>query len=80
MNTYQIDFYKTHELNPAERKAMRRNATGLWLMADFVDAESKHAACAAYRKNPQSVWGNFKLRATFICKINSPFFNPCLAP
>jgi hypothetical protein len=63
MNTYDIHFFKTANLSPDEKNAMRRNAKGIWLVGGRITAESPRAACAAYRKSGQLGCNAEKLRA-----------------
>ena len=63
MTTYDIHFFKTANLSPAEKNAMRRNASGIWLCGGRVEAKSSRAACAAYRKSGQLGSDAAKLRA-----------------
>jgi hypothetical protein len=62
MKTYDIHYYKTQNLRPDERNAMRKNQTGIWLMGPRVEAENPHAACARARKEQGWPMGQ-KLRA-----------------
>jgi len=64
MNTYDIHFFKTSNLSPDEKNAMRRNASGLWLFGGRIEAKSARAACAAYRKSGELGCNAAKLRAS----------------
>ena len=61
--TYDIHFFKTTNLSPDEKNAMRRNASGLWLVGGRIEAKSARAACAAYRKSRELGCDAAKLRA-----------------
>ena len=63
MNTYDIHFFKTSNLSPDEKNAMRRGAAGIWLCGGRIEAKSARAACAAYRKSGQLGSNATKLRA-----------------
>jgi hypothetical protein len=63
MNTYDIHFFKTNDLSPDEKNAMRRDARGIWLVGGRIEAKSARAACAAYRKSGQLGCRADKLRA-----------------
>lgn len=60
---YDIHYYKEEDLSPDELNAIRRNATGIWLAAGRIEAKSKKAACAAYRKSGKIGSDARKLRA-----------------
>ena len=47
---FDIHFYKTRNLSPDERNALRSNQSGVWLLGPRIEAVSAHAACAAARK------------------------------
>jgi len=64
MNTYDIHFFKIDDLSPDEKNAMRRNASGIWLIGGRIEAKSARAACAAYRKSGDFGSDAAKLRAT----------------
>lgn len=63
MTAYFIHYYKTANLSPDEKNAMRRDARGLWLVGGQVKAKSKQAACAAYRKSGEIGSNASRLRA-----------------
>ena len=63
MKTYDIHFYKTENLSSDEKNAIRRDARGIWLLGGRIEAQSRHAACAAYRKSRQLGSDASKLRA-----------------
>jgi len=62
MQNYTIHFYKNTNLSPDEKNAMRRNASGIWIVGGNIEAKSAQAACAAYRKSGE-LGSSFKLRA-----------------
>jgi len=66
MNTYEIHFFKTANLAPDERSAMRRGARGIWLIGNRVEADSPRSACAAYRKSGELGSDASRLRARFV--------------
>ena len=63
MKTFDIHFFKTSNLSPDEKNAMRRNASGIWLVGGRIEAKSARAACAAYRKSGELGSNASKLRA-----------------
>jgi hypothetical protein len=60
---YEVHFRKDH-LSPAERRCIRRNARGIWLLGDYVTAPTPHAACAALRL--KMGLDGYKLRARLV--------------
>lgn len=63
-NKYEVHFRKDYALSPAERRCIRRNARGLWLLGDYVIAPNPHAACAALRL--KMGLDGYKLRARLV--------------
>lgn len=47
---YEIACYKTENLSPDEKNAMRRNQSGIWLCADPVYANSRREALKIARE------------------------------
>lgn len=63
MKSYDIHYFKTSNLSPDEKNAMRRGASGLWISGGRVSAKSARSACAQYRKSGQLGSNAAKLRA-----------------
>lgn len=62
MNSFDIHFYKTENLTPAELAAKRQGAAGVWLPGGRVRAVSGRAACAQYRRT-RGLGSKYRLRA-----------------
>lgn len=49
---YDIHYFKTQNLSPDERNAMRRNARGIWLMCGIRTEDRKSGLAQARRDYP----------------------------
>lgn len=58
MKTYEIDYYKTENLNPDELNVMRRNQRGIWLCGERISADTPRKAILEAKR----LYGRQKVR------------------
>ena len=66
MNRYPISYYKTENLTPDERNAMRANQTGIWLFGDYYTAETPRKAIAAARADLGHKASKFRVETSML--------------